>query len=115
MKKILLVAALLANLAPAAMHTAKADSFSLSTPGLSIRLGDRDPRGYYWDGDRWRNPRWWHERYRWDEGRWWREEQWRRERDWQREREWRAHQRWREHERWREHRHWEHWHNRHGW
>jgi hypothetical protein len=29
-------------------------------------LGDRDRRGYYWDGGRWREPRWWNDRYQYN-------------------------------------------------
>jgi hypothetical protein len=28
-------------------------------PGVSIYIGDRNRDGYYWDGDRWREPSWW--------------------------------------------------------
>ncbi|AHF77121.1 hypothetical protein Sant_2073 [Sodalis praecaptivus] len=37
------------------------------TPGVVLHLGDRDRRGYYWDGYDWRPPQWWHEH----RGRYW--------------------------------------------
>ncbi|HEJ9094781.1 TPA: DUF2502 domain-containing protein [Serratia odorifera] len=57
-------------------------SIDINVPGASVHLGDRDHRGYYWDGYDWRPPQWWHahqgrgfgERnargYYWDGGRW---------------------------------------------
>ncbi|CAE1145520.1 DUF2502 domain-containing protein [Serratia sp. JUb9] len=57
-------------------------SIDINVPGVSLHLGDRDHRGYYWDGYDWRPPQWWHahqgrgigERndrgYYWDGGRW---------------------------------------------
>lgn len=35
-------------------------SININTPGVSISIGDRDNRGYYWDGYDWRAPKWWH-------------------------------------------------------
>jgi len=112
MKRALILAALLALLSPLAIHTAEASSASINlAPGVTLHLGDRDRRGYYWDGGRWREPRWWNDRYSYNERRWWRHEEWRRQQQW--EREHRRHQRNREH-RW-EHqyrrdrdRHWDH-------
>ena len=34
-------------------------SVRIQTPGVTITFGDRDPRGYYWDGDQYRDPRYW--------------------------------------------------------
>ncbi|MFS2223675.1 DUF2502 domain-containing protein [Pantoea sp. B65] len=34
-------------------------SININTPGVSISIGDRDDRGYYWDGYDWRGPKWW--------------------------------------------------------
>ncbi len=34
-------------------------SVNIHTPGVSIHIGDRDKRGYYWDGYDWRQPTWW--------------------------------------------------------
>ena len=33
-------------------------SIGVNVPGLSLHIGDRDNRGHYWDGYRWRDPRW---------------------------------------------------------
>ncbi len=35
-------------------------SININTPGVSVSIGDRDNRGYYWDGYDWRAPKWWH-------------------------------------------------------
>lgn len=62
MIKPLLFAAVLASVmytAPAA----QADSLSLSLPGVQLHIGDRDRRGYYWDGRYWRDPDYWRERH----------------------------------------------------
>ena len=100
MKRALIFAALLALLSPLAHHTAQASSASITlAPGVTLNLGDRDRRGYCWDGGRWREPRWWNDRYSYNERRWWRHEEWRRQQQWERERRW--------HERDRERR-WEH-------
>lgn len=82
MLKPLLYGTLLFALLPAAAPAVQASSFSLSTPGLSINIGDRDRRGYYWDGYDWRDAGWWNNHhgryygersqrgYYWDGGRW---------------------------------------------
>jgi len=82
MIKPFLFGSLLFALLPAAAPAVQASSFSLNTPGLSINIGDRDRRGYYWDGYDWRDSRWWnshrgryygersHRGYYWDGGRW---------------------------------------------
>lgn len=72
--------ALLFGLLPATLP-AHADGISISVPGLSINIGSRDDRGYYWDGYDWRSPYWWQHRndyyghrndrgYYWDGGHW---------------------------------------------
>jgi len=49
MNKMLLLMCLLLPVA------AQADvSIDINVPGVSLHLGDRDNRGYYWDGGRWR-------------------------------------------------------------
>lgn len=58
MKKTLLLLCLLAGTPLMADAAAGID---IRTPGISIHLGDRDTRGYYWDGYDWRPPRWWHD------------------------------------------------------
>ncbi len=82
MLKPFIVGTLLFALLPAAAPAVQASSFSLNTPGLSINIGDRDRRGYYWDGYDWRDAGWWnnhrgryygersHRGYYWDGGRW---------------------------------------------
>lgn len=113
MKRAILFAALLATLSPLALHTAEANSATINlAPGISLHLGDRDRRGYYWDGGHWREPRWWNDRYRYQDHRWWRHEEWRRHKAYERERERRWHERERR-EHWRhDHRH-DHHHDRH--
>ncbi|PWC21637.1 DUF2502 domain-containing protein [Brenneria roseae subsp. roseae] len=62
---------------------AEAASVSIDLmPGVTLNIGDRDRRGYYWDGYDWRSERWWHEHrgyhrgernrhgYYWDGWRW---------------------------------------------
>ena len=101
MKSALFVAVLLATLSPLVPHTAHATSATIDlAPGVSLQLGERDRRGYYWDGGNWREPRWWNDRYQYNEHRWWRHEEWKRHKAWERDRE---HERRRhERERWRE-------------
>ena len=61
-KTLLLLAALLAL--PLA---SQADvSIGVNVPGLSLHIGDRDNRGHYWDGYRWRDPRWWADHHRYE-------------------------------------------------
>ena len=114
MKRAILFAALLATLSPLALHTAEASSATINlAPGVTLHLGDRDRRGYYWDGGRWREPRWWHDRYQYNDHRWWRHEEWKRHRAWEHERERRWHERERR-EHWRhDHRHDRHDHHHH--
>lgn len=47
---VLLGMPLLASAAPAVHHDA---------PGVHRQVGERDHRGYYWDGYDWRTPSWW--------------------------------------------------------
>lgn len=58
MKKTLYLLCLLAG---APMVSSAAVGLEIHTPGISIHLGDRDGRGYYWDGYNWRAPRWWND------------------------------------------------------
>lgn len=69
MKKIIALLAVITALS-ALPEIAHANvSIGLNAPGISLRIGDRDPRGNYWDGGRWRPQSWWshhrHERGRW--------------------------------------------------
>ncbi len=60
MKKVLLLlAALLPLSLPAVSH---ADiSVGINVPGMSVHIGNCNDRGHYWDGYRWREPRWWYQ------------------------------------------------------
>ncbi|QOL15787.1 DUF2502 domain-containing protein [Dickeya dianthicola] len=64
MIKPLLFSAIITGVLLSAMPAAQADSLSLALPGVYLHIGDRDDRGYYWDGDRWCDPDSWHERRR---------------------------------------------------
>lgn len=66
MKKIVLLLCLLAG---APLMAEAAVGIDIRSPGVSIHLGDRDTRGYYWDGYDWRAPRWWrdHQNRHWGE------------------------------------------------
>ncbi|BCL74885.1 hypothetical protein JHS3_06210 [Jeongeupia sp. HS-3] len=86
MKKILLIGLL----AALPIFARAADvNIGISVPGVSVYIGDRDDRGYYWYDGQWRDERWWqshpkyhprygnrdpHGRY-WDGGHW-RDEKW---------------------------------------
>ena len=62
MKKLILILAVMLSTVPA---LAQANvELGVNMPGLSLHIGDRDPRGYYWDGGDWRPPGWWDEHYR---------------------------------------------------
>ena len=39
-------------------------------PSVKLQIGDRDNRGYYWDGGRWRDHDWWKSHYEWRDNRW---------------------------------------------
>lgn len=61
MKK-LLVWSLLAGcaaLAGATDVTVKVDGLKIRSGNTTITFGDRDKRGYYWDGKEWRDPEYW--------------------------------------------------------
>ncbi|SPW47895.1 protein [Escherichia coli] len=32
-------------------------------PSVKLQIGDRDNRGYYWDGGHWRDHGWWKQHY----------------------------------------------------
>ncbi|MBJ7223682.1 MULTISPECIES: DUF2502 domain-containing protein [unclassified Brenneria] len=92
MFKPLLVSTLLVGMF-AMTPAAQADSISIDIlPGVTLNIGDRDRRGYYWDGYDWRSERWWREHrgayrgernrhghywdgWRWRDVGWWREHQ----------------------------------------
>lgn len=58
MKRFLALVALCAAFAPAGSSFAQV-GVTITAPGVSVYIGDRDPRGYYWDGHQWRDPTWW--------------------------------------------------------
>ncbi|QTF07245.1 DUF2502 domain-containing protein [Brenneria izadpanahii] len=90
MFKPLLVSTLLVGMF-AMTPAAEASSVSIDLmPGVTLNIGDRDRRGYYWDGYDWRSERWWREHrgyhhgernrhgyywdgWRWRDVGWWRE------------------------------------------
>lgn len=60
--KRLLVWALLpgcAALASATDVNVKVDGLKIQSGNMTITFGDRDKRGYYWDGKEWRDPVYW--------------------------------------------------------
>ncbi|QKS28832.1 MAG: hypothetical protein FAZ92_02135 [Accumulibacter sp.] len=61
MRRILCCAmlAVLPVMAPAADVQINVGSVEIQTGGATIRFGDRDRRGYYWDGKQWRDPVYW--------------------------------------------------------
>ena len=38
-------------------------SLDITPAGVTVHIGDRDHRGYYWDGYDWRAPKWWREHH----------------------------------------------------
>ncbi|MBI6152487.1 DUF2502 domain-containing protein [Serratia surfactantfaciens] len=88
-KSLLLAAILAATVLPAAQQ-AHAEGLSIDLmPGVSLRIGDQDNRGRYWDGYDWRDRDWWRSHqgrylgdrsprgyywdgYRWRDGGYWR-------------------------------------------
>ncbi|HQU89162.1 MAG TPA: DUF2502 domain-containing protein [Denitromonas sp.] len=62
MKKVLLAAMLLAG-ASALTHASDVnidiDRVRIQAGGVTISVGERDRRGYYWDGRVWRDPVYW--------------------------------------------------------
>ncbi|EFP6911441.1 DUF2502 domain-containing protein [Shigella flexneri] len=39
-------------------------------PSVKLQIGNRDNRGYYWDGGHWRDHGWWKRHYEWRGNRW---------------------------------------------
>ncbi|EHM51158.1 DUF2502 domain-containing protein [Yokenella regensburgei] len=52
--------------APVIVH---AEEITL-VPAVKLQIGDRDDRGYYWDGGNWRDHDWWGRHYEWRDNRW---------------------------------------------
>jgi hypothetical protein len=62
MKKSLLILTLLVGLpifAQAADVRINVDNVKIQSGNTTITFGDRDRRGYYWDGQTWRDPVYW--------------------------------------------------------
>lgn len=62
MMKVALNCALLALLPLAAQAgdvRINVDNVRIQSGGVTINIGDRDKRGYYWDGKVWRDPAYW--------------------------------------------------------
>lgn len=51
--------ALWAALAQASDVQINVDHVRIQSGGVTISIGDRDKRGYYWDGKLWRDPVYW--------------------------------------------------------
>ena len=54
-----MILAALPSVAPAADVQVNVGSVEIQAGGTTIRFGDRDRRGYYWDGKQWRDPVYW--------------------------------------------------------
>lgn len=61
--KTLLPGIMLSVLTALPVVASAAVSFDLTPAGVTIHIGDRDHRGYYWDGYDWRAPKWWKEHH----------------------------------------------------
>ena len=64
-RSLILVAILLA----AAPLAANAGEITL-LPSVKLQVGDRDHRGNYWDGGRWRDRDYWRRHWEWRDARW---------------------------------------------
>lgn len=69
MKKIMLMLTVISALSSIPTMAHANVSVGVNVPGLSLNIGSRDHRGYYWDGGDWRPPGWWAE-HRYYGGRW---------------------------------------------
>lgn len=56
---IAVLLAVFAACAGAADVNVRVDGVRIDAPGVSITFGSRDSRGYYWDGDHWRDEAYW--------------------------------------------------------
>ena len=61
MKKIILAGLIAAAplFAQATNISINVDNARIQTPGVTVTFGNRDNRGYYWDGYDWRTPKYW--------------------------------------------------------
>ncbi|AUG99607.1 DUF2502 domain-containing protein [Pectobacteriaceae bacterium CE70] len=64
MIKPLLFGVMMTGMLSFAVPTVQADSLSIALPGVYFHIGDRDQRGYYWDGNRWCAPHEWRREHR---------------------------------------------------
>ncbi|GLT24481.1 hypothetical protein GCM10007933_39620 [Zoogloea oryzae] len=69
MRPILCLPFLLVATLAAAPASAIDVDLSIRAPGVSLYIGDRNPDGRYWDGDRWRDEGWWRDNCHRYEGR----------------------------------------------
>lgn len=51
-------------------------------PSVKLQIGDRDYRGNYWDGGKWRDRNYWHRNYEWRDRGWHHHRGW--DRNWKR-------------------------------
>lgn len=58
MKKTAIVLYLLSGIP---LLSQAAVSVNITTPGVSVQVGERDSRGHFWDGYDWRSSEWWRE------------------------------------------------------
>ena len=70
MKKTLsfVILAALPVLAPASDVQINIDKVRIQSGGTTISVGERDNRGYYWDGKTWRDPAYWEKNHGNDKG-----------------------------------------------
>lgn len=69
MFRSLILAAALTVFAPLVTTVAHAGEITL-LPSVKLQIGDRDNRGNYWDGGRWRDRDYWGRHYEWRDHRW---------------------------------------------
>ena len=59
MKKILILCLLLSTPMVATATEISIDGVTIKSGSTTIKFGDQDKRGYYWDGKYWRDPVYW--------------------------------------------------------
>ncbi|WP_410499734.1 DUF2502 domain-containing protein [Chitinibacter sp. S2-10] len=63
MKKLLLISLLGSLPMFAQALDISIDGATIKTGSTTIRFGEQDKRGYYWDGKVWRDPDYWHQHH----------------------------------------------------
>lgn len=65
MKNVLLVGVLALAPLVASATDLKVDisGLRIQAPGVTVTFGTRDSRGYYWDGEQYRDPRYWNDHH----------------------------------------------------